>query len=270
MRFADRYSQWLGVRGPMLAPSTLADYEAIARIHLLPSLGSMRVSRIKASHVEAAINSATPGRRKNVRALARLLLPDVQVDLNLRPPDSRKVPNACTVDQLATGWWRPLVLTAAYSGLRWGELAALRASDVDLDARTIRVERSYCKVIEADKEPKSRSSRRVVAYMPECHEAISTVLIPGDALMFTMREGHRLRSSNFHKYHWQPRCRELGVEFTFHDLRHFAATTYLNRGVPVHLVAAMLGHSSPATTLSIYAGYMEAPALTVAGLLRLP
>jgi integrase len=53
-------------------------------------------------------------------------------------------------------------------------------------------------------------------------------------------------------------CREVGItDVRLHDLRHFAATQMLAGGVPVNTVAGRLGHANPATTLNVYAHFLE-------------
>jgi integrase len=62
--------------------------------------------------------------------------------------------------------YRPLILLAAFSSLRWGELAALRPEDIDLDACTVRVTRQLNKpgTVPVFGPPKSRAGRRVVDF----------------------------------------------------------------------------------------------------------
>jgi integrase len=53
-------------------------------------------------------------------------------------------------------------------------------------------------------------------------------------------------------------CREAGIkDVRLHDLRHFAATQMLAGGIPVNTVAGRLGHANPATTLNVYAHFLE-------------
>ena len=89
-----------------------------------------------------------------------------------------------------------LVLLAAFGSLRWGELAALRRADVDLDARTVRVERSLTPIPGGGHEfgpPKSAAGRRTViipsAIVPELARHIDEFLPPSRDLLFTSPNG---------------------------------------------------------------------------------
>jgi integrase len=267
MRFSDHYAEWRKARAH-LAASTLKDYDSIARIYLLPTLGQRRMGSIKKEHLQTIVDSASLGRRVRVAAVARLLFPDfnLRAGVKSRGTEPKFVPDPLLIARLTQGHFANLILTAAYSGLRWGELAALRRSDIDTEARTIRVERAWCAVSNQEKGPKTPASRRVVAYLPECHTALVSQVLVSGPFLFTMPRGGRLHASNFHRNFWRPTMKALGYSFTFHDLRHTYATLLLSRGVPVHLVSRMLGHSNPTVTLNVYAGLFSDAALTVAQL----
>ena len=89
--------------------------------------------------------------------------------------------------------YRPLILLAAVSSLRWGELAALRPEDIDLDARTLRVTRQLNKpgAVPVFGPPKSRAGRRAVDFadliVPDLRKHLRAV--PVGALAFTSPGG---------------------------------------------------------------------------------
>ena len=74
-------------------------------------------------------------------------------------------------------------------------------------------------------------------------------------LLFTNSVGSPLDRHNVLRRYYRPFVKEcdLPTSLTFHDLRHVAASPMLDRGIPVPLVSAMLGHSPPVTTWKIYA-----------------
>jgi len=95
--------------------------------------------------------------------------------------------------------YRALILLAAFSSLRWGELAALRPEDIDLDACTVRVIRQLNKpgAVPLFGPPKSRAGRRVVDFadliVPDLRKHLRAV--PAGALAFTSPEDTALSNT---------------------------------------------------------------------------
>jgi integrase len=126
-----------------------------------------------------------------------------------------------------------LVMLATYASLRWGELAALRRADLDLDAATVQVERTQVEVGGRVQEgpTKSRAGRRVVAFPPALvpllrkHLAGYVAEEPA-ALVFTGPTGARLRLNNLGKLAgWSAAVAAVGAPgLHFHDLRHTGNT----------------------------------------------
>jgi integrase len=184
-------------------------------------------------------------------------------------------------------YWQPLVEVLFGTGLRWGEITALRIGDVDLDAATVSVTRAWKdapggRVIGP---PKSRMSRRTIALAP----ATVTVLRSrcdgraGDAYVFVNQRGGPVRGQTFHDNVWQPAVRlangeaaqrdggkrvarrrdasggllapltpPLGKRPRVHDARHTCASWLLGAGIPLNVVQAHLGHESITTTVGTY------------------
>ena len=128
--------------------------------------------------------------------------------------------------------WEALVFTAAYSGLRWGELTGLRRCDIDLDRNLITVAR---KLGEVNGElsfspPKTTAGRRTVGVPSFVARSLAVHIdlyaLPGaEGLVFPSADGQPMRRSNFRRRVWEPATAELGMTgLRFHDLRHTAAT----------------------------------------------
>jgi integrase len=153
---------------------------------------------------------------------------------------------------------RLLYLTAAMTGLRQGELIALRWRDVDWEARRVRVRQSY--VRGAFGRPKSkRSSRSVPLAMRLANELerhFQTTEWQGDDdLVF----GHPafntpLERSRLRKRFKQNLARARVRSVRFHDLRHTSGTRMAAAGTPLRTLQEWMGHRDFKTTL-IYADY---------------
>ena len=151
-----------------------------------------------------------------------------------------------------------LVRVLAYTGLRWGEAAAVRWRNVDTDRHRLHV-------VEAMTEVRGR----VVVGTPKNHQR-RTVPLPAflgrdleaargdrgrDDLVFTAPDGGYLRNGNFRSRVFAAASRSAGLEgLTPHELRHTAASLAIASGANVKAVQRMLGHASAAMTLDVYAG----------------
>jgi integrase len=188
--------------------------------------------------------------------------------------------------------WFALYRLAAYSGARRGELLALRWADVDWSARSIRIRASAGMVDNERLEGTTKSGReRTVALDDETlavlrahrkqqarNQAVAGEAWEDSGLVFVNGLGQPI-------YPTSPYARMVKTvqEYTetnsakphdhqalalpharFHDLRHVHATLLLKAGVPVHVVAARLGHADPSVTLRVYAHVIPEQAAEVA------
>ncbi|WP_280254683.1 tyrosine-type recombinase/integrase [Nocardia wallacei] len=154
----------------------------------------------------------------------------------------------------------------AYTGLRWGEMAALRVSSFDMLRRRVNI-------LEAVAEVQGRAvwsttkthERRSVPFPKFLTDELSR-LMKGkarDALVFTSPEGALLRVSTYRKRVFAPAVARLrdpkrpgsgGFPYISpHDLRHTAASLAISAGANPKAVQTMLGHKSAAMTLDTYA-----------------
>ena len=155
--------------------------------------------------------------------------------------------------------FRALVLLAAFAGLRWGEVTALRRCDLDLTAGTVRVRAAFTERSSGQMmlgPPKSRAGLRTAsipaAILPDLasHLAKHTKADP-DALVFTGVKGGPLRRSDFNKVSgWPQVVTGMGLPgLHFHDLRHTGNTFAADTGVSLRNLMARMGHDSERAAL---------------------
>ena len=173
------------------------------------------------------------------------------------------------------------IYTAFYTGLRRGELLALRWRDVDLDMATLSVAHNVYRAKGGQsiyQDPKTTKGRRLVALTPssalllralwerqEVEGLLQSYAVNGDSLVFRYRDGSPILPGGFTRA-FKRIARKAGLEgYHLHSARHAHATLMLRQGVHPKIVQERLGHAKVGTTLDIYShvtpGLQEAAAL---------
>jgi integrase len=153
---------------------------------------------------------------------------------------------------------RPLILLLGYTGLRWGEAAALKVGRADLQKRRIRVSATLTEVKGRLLEgpPKTGKSRTVpipASLVPELRP-----LIEGradDEWLFTTARNTPLRANNWRVREFNEAVHAAGLDrlgLTPHKLRHTAASLAIAAGADVKVIQLMLGHADASMTLNVY------------------
>jgi len=141
-----------------------------------------------------------------------------------------------------------------YTGMRIGEVLALRWRDVDLASGNIRIRQT---VYEGHfDEPKTKRSNRTVPLGPKGLSILSARKQENpnpDDLIFGTRNNTPLSRRNLMRRQLSPTCDAIGLKgLNWHWLRHANATLLDSVGTPISTTQALLGHSSPEITREIY------------------
>jgi integrase len=275
--YGDWADRWLAVKEPKLAPSTVELYRYLLRRHVRPRFVDVAVGRITAVDVQDWLADLHAGDlspntvAKAYRVLRGSLDAAVDAGLIKHSPCSLKgagterheemriatPEQVAAVAEAAGPRWEALIVTAAYSGLRWGELAGLRPCDVDLEAGTIQVVRKLEEVNGrlSYGPPKTAAGHRTVGIPSFVALSIARHLelhaeAGQEGLVFPAAEGGPMRRSNFRRRVWEPSTKAADVHgLRFHDLRHTAATLAAASGTSLKALMARIGHASAAAAL---------------------
>ena len=278
------------------SPTTVRNYKSQVEKSIRPPLGKIKVNRLSARHldelygamkqqgsaaktirnVHAIISSALHQAvrwgwvRENVADRAR---PPRITQRRVNPPSVEAVRAVVTAAEVRDPRLAPLLMLAALTGMRRGELCALKWSDVDLQAGVLDVSRSV--VVTggglAEKTTKTDRFRRVAldevgVLLLRQHRgnvedlaAQADTEIPPDAFVFSPYLDGRnpFRPDTVTSFFIRVRDSLDLKEVRFHDLRHFTATQLIGAGVDVRTVAGRLGHSDPSLTLRVYSHVIE-------------
>ncbi|WP_428266130.1 tyrosine-type recombinase/integrase [Haliangium sp.] len=269
MTLGDYAQRWLEARSATLKPSTKAKYVTDLERHILPALGLIELHALRPRDVAQflANDTGAPNSKKNRLALLRVMAKDalaeelVERDFCLRVRVkvprvyTQTEPNLLSEAQLDAvlehipAYWQELACTLAYTGLRWGEVAALRWADVDLDGKLISVRRTNWKGHMGT--PKTQAGCRTVPLaepLAEILRARKGGSRSGRGLVFPTKKGTPHKGTPLSPV-LHAACRAAGVPFRFtpHGLRR----TWNNIGRRLAsgmVVRSMIGHGSEAMT----------------------
>src|SRR5215216_6101354 len=263
-------------------------YEQIARKHITPVLGDIKLKDITAAHVRGLykdkLQSLSPRTVQYIHVTLHKALKEAVRDGLLprnateavKPPQVRREEiHPLTPEQVKTlleaargDRLEALYVLAVHAGLRQGELLGLRWEDVDLDEGTLQVRRTLTTakggpVLSA---PKTKGSKRSVKLSESAIDALSShlqrqleeidrvgSLWRENGLIFASETGEPLERRSVTNHRFKPLLKRAGLpQIRFHDLRHTCATLLLGRNVNPKIVSEMLGHASIAITLDTY------------------
>lgn len=268
---ADWCDEWLAGK-TNLAPKTRDRYEGILSAHIRPTWGKTKLKALRHSQVQswlASLTLAPASVRKVHRVLSQALayaVKDGRLGVNPaagvslpRVQESEKIFLTHTqVEELADrcAEYRSIVLFLAYTGLRWGEMAALRVRRLDFLRRRAAIAESVTPIKGVMTFGPTKGHERRDVPIPrflieDLAKRVATK--ESDELVFTGVRGAPLRSLVFQRAALTSAANEMGLTgFTPHMLRHTAASLAIASGADVKVVQTMLGHKSATLTLDLY------------------
>jgi integrase len=286
---ANYLEDWLVNVQSTIRPGTWYQYEMTCRVHILPNLGSIKLKDLNPGHIQALYNAklkAGTGIR-TVKVIHVVLHKALEQSVKLGmigrnptnavtspkyQPDEMKFYDEGQVNQMllvARGdRYEALYHLAVVSGMRQSELLALKWSDLDWQAGTLKIQRQLKRQDHKGgyfSNPKTKAGKRSIDLGPETIKKLQDHYerqrlergkvgdrwVEND-LIFPSTIGTPLDQFNLLK-RFRSLISKAGLpEIRFHDLRHTAASLMLNNRVPPILVSRRLGHSKVSITLDTY------------------
>ncbi len=271
-------------------PKTLQEYEMATRLYVVPFIGHLKLAKLDGEQLvnwqatlkrkkftanmrlrgirvlRNALNKAVKLRILPYNPIAALDKPKVirKEVIPLEPDQCHALFEACQKHRLGD-----VMILAAMTGLRKGELFALEWNAVNLDEGVLVVRRQLQELRGLRlKEPKTTAGKRVVSLDPVAVEALRSRLKKAQdegfdpvqvPIVFANIRGGYLRGSNFDRNVWYPIRESVGIPdtFVFHDLRHTQASLLLAAGVDLKVIQKRLGHRDFATTANTYSHLLQ-------------
>ncbi len=285
---AEAAELWIG-KGELekLERSTLRQYGNHVALHIVPLIGAVKLSRLSAPAIEAFRDDLL---RKGSRPMARKVLASlksilgeaqrrglvaqnaaqpVQVDVKKREQGKlavgRDIPSKEEVQAILTaaeGRWRPLLVTAIFTGMRASELRGLTWDGVDFERKVIAV-RQRANLWGEIGAPKSAAGEREIPMAPIVVNALREwrLACPKGAggIVFPNGNGNIENHANIANRGFYALQRAGGMvdgagkpKYGLHALRHFFASWAIERGFTAKRVQVLLGHSSIQMTFDVY------------------
>lgn len=257
-------------------PTTVELVDSVLNRLIYPSFADQRLSAIAPADIQAWVRMLSHTLAPSTVGMAHRILSGI---LKSAVTDRRIPANPCTGTRLpkvpprrvqpitaaqltaliqhAPERQRALIILAAGTGLRQGEIFGLTHDRINLDERTLRVDRQLINVKGRQPffaPPKSQASVRIVPLPQTVIDALREHMtaFPSSPLVFTNRSGDPLRRSAFWS-EWRRTTRQAHLpDLRFHELRHYYASLLIRHGESVKTVQARLGHASASETLDTY------------------
>ncbi|MCC6780923.1 MAG: site-specific integrase [Hyphomicrobiales bacterium] len=292
--FLDRWERdWAEIN---VGPKTFERYSELLRKHVRPHIGATALQRLRVvdlnelyakllregrgekrglaprtvGHVHRVLHRAlghAAGWSLVQQNVASLVSPPAVASTELSILTEQQIPKV--IEHVRGLSLCPIVVLALATGMRRGELLALRWRDVDLSAAKVRVERALEQTRKGGlrfKAPKTKHGRRAISIPPSVVAELKTHRaeeqkrrlalgggkVPEDGLVFPNWDGSTRTPDTATKEF----ARAMGAcglpDIGLHSLRHTHASQLIASGLDVLTISRRLGHGSPAITLSVY------------------
>ena len=279
--FSRAAQEWLGEIAAKQKYATYVKYETIYRTHLAEMTGSVKLSTEAIWELQAKISDHLTGERiseslqRSIRCVANQIVLHANREYSLcipvleKPPAKPKKKTIETLSRteqarLLSGIhdgqdkFKVALLLCLYTGLRLGELCALRWTDLDFEDMTMTVNRTVqrvsvrghvTKTVLLETDPKSKSSQRIIPLTLEIAELLRKM----NKTQLYVFGGNTPLEPRTMQYRFKKILRIVEIEDrNFHILRHRFATNCIENGMDVKSLSEILGHSDVKITLNRY------------------
>lgn len=278
MTFQNLYEICMEDMAARLKQSTLLTKKAVLQTHILPFFGSKPINEIKASDVRrwqaklmSSPNNYSQTYLKKINTELNSIINYAKrfYDLNTNPCGKAGTIGKAKAEEMHYWTYDEYIAfregvkdkslsyicfeVLYWTGMREGELLALSPADIDLDNKTISINRTYQRIEGKDvfTSPKTRKSKRKIP-IPDflCQELSdyiqSRYMLDADERLFPV-------TKSYLSHEMIRGCKNTGVKkIRIHDIRHSHASLLINQGCDALMLADRLGHEKVSTTLNTY------------------
>ncbi len=279
--FLDFYEKILEEKKSFLSYNTSKNYILIYRKHIKPYFKGIYVKDLKRIHFTSWWSKLltldiSKGTAKTIRACLSVILQEayennLTENTNLLPRFSfpknkqqEKKIDAFTLDEVSKittnskEKYKHILTILFFTGMRLGELCALKWKDIDFNNNLISISRTMTPIGETP--PKTKSSIRTIEMLPIVKESLlkqkESKYSNKEYVLITNRNKPYKDFSSINLHYWRKLLKELNIpQRVIYQTRHTFATIMISNGEDIVWVSKMLGHSSVKTTLDKYTKY---------------
>ena len=278
MTFQNLYEIYMEDMAARLKQSTLLTKKTVLQTHILPFFGNKPINEIKASDVRrwqaklmSSPNNYSQTYLKKINTELNSIINYAKrfYDLNTNPCGKAGTIGKAKAEEMDYWTYDEYIAfregvkdkslsyicfeVLYWTGMREGELLALSPADIDLDNKTISINRTYQRIEGKDvfTSPKTRKSKRKIP-IPDflCQELSdyiqSRYMLDADERLFPV-------TKSYLSHEMIRGCKNTGVKkIRIHDIRHSHASLLINQGCDALMLADRLGHEKVSTTLNTY------------------
>ena len=261
--FGEFAKTWVSIKAKEIKASTMRDYRSAMNLYVLPKFGNMLMREISYLDVDRFKSEldCSAKRINNIlvpmRSVYKMAFKSGVVDDNimLKVDNLRSDPPSIyplTPEEVGRflesvhPHYKDFFITAFFTGMRFGEMAALKKTNIFLDRGIAKI----CETLVYGEEgrPKTKKSNRDIDLLPPVIEALKrqTLKTPGNTgYVFLDLAQKPLRPDHVRKVVWKPALKKAGIEYRpLMQTRHTFATMMIDAGEDIGWVQKMLGHSS--------------------------
>lgn len=289
---SELFDDWLKFIRTDIKESTYSKYVFAVEKHIKPELGGVRVCDLTTEHLDLFIhNKLTRGKLKQEEGLAPktvvdllsvfklalkygsergFILPEHLTIHNPRQPiPDIKIMDESACKKLETYILHHLdspvcigILLSMYTGLRIGEVCALRWEDINLETKILSVNKTLMRI--QDNSPNAESKTKIIVCTPKTGNSIRKIPLPDCICPFLLK-----MQNNPHSYlltgsksymeprsyynHYKKILCDIDLDiYNYHALRHTFATRCVEQGFDVKSLSEILGHADVSTTMRRY------------------
>lgn len=293
----DKFESWLKLwleryKKTRVRESTYALYDTISKTHIIPHIGDIPLQKLETKDIQKIVNSLHDEGKslsliKQVHLIISGALKQAQKEQKVfrnvadaveLPKGNKKTVRPLTkeqvkvfMDSVKSNKYYPVFVLEIGTGLRRGELLALRWKDIDLEAGTLTVRETLNRITKSNgnrktmlvfQPPKTERSKRTIKLKDNVIKVLKEQqLATGkrdkpDELVFSNKDGGPLDPRAFTKRYERLLEKAEIPKTSFHALRHTVAVLLIQSGALVKNVQDLLGHEKYSTTMDIYAEFL--------------
>lgn len=283
IKFKNYCKEWKEQKKKYVKESTLCAYDLIIKKHLIVEFGEMFIRDINAYLIQGMIDKKiqfglNQKTCRDILVVLKMIINSAVKDnycnyftINIIFPTKK---NINKIDVFTVSEEKKLInylksnfcfmnlgiIICLYSGLRIGELCALKWKDIDIESKTIRVTKTLQRIYSSDEKSKviidsakTINSNREIPLADELIKCIKPFYKILNKEFYVLTNHEKYTEPRTYRNYYIKKLEEIGIrKIKFHSLRHTFATRCIEASVDYKTLSVILGHSNISTTLNLY------------------